>query len=93
MKRSQSFIKTIKETPADADSINASLLTRGSFVKKEMAGVYALLPLGFLVYKKIENIIRQEMDNIGGQEMFMNVLQPRELWDETGRWQEGKERA
>lgn len=91
MKRSQSFIKTLKETPADADSANANYLVRGNFVEKQMAGVYAYLPLGYKVLKKVENIIREEMNAIDGQEMLMNVLQPREIWDKTGRWQEGKE--
>jgi prolyl-tRNA synthetase len=86
MKRSGVLIKTQKETPSDADSINASLLTRAGFIQKEMAGVYALLPLGLRVYKKIENIIREEMDAIGGQELLLNVLQPKALWEETGRW-------
>lgn len=88
MKQSKLFFKTRKETPADADSINASYLIRAGFVEKHMAGVYALLPLGFRVFKKIENIIREEMDKIGGQEILMNVLQPKELWDETGRFEE-----
>lgn len=91
MKLSKFFLKTLKELPRDADSINASFLTRGGYVQKNIAGVYALLPLGFRVYKKIEEIIRQEMNAIGGQEIMMNVLAPRELWKETGRWQETKD--
>lgn len=88
MKQSQLFCKTFKEVPSDADSINASYLVRAGFVEKHMAGVYALLPLGKKVYNKIEQIIIEEMDAIGGQEILMNVLQPKELWDETGRWKE-----
>lgn len=88
MKASKYFFKTLKELPRDADSINASFLTRGGYVQKNMAGVYALLPLGLKIYRKIEQIIRREMDEIGGQEIMMNILQPKELWDETGRWQE-----
>lgn len=87
MKQSQLFFKTRKETPADADSINASYLIRASFVEKQMAGVYALLPLGLKIARKIESIVREEIGNIGGQEILMNVLQPKELWDETGRWE------
>jgi len=87
MKQSQLFFKTRKETPADADSINASYFVRAGFVHKHMAGVYALLPLGLRVVKKIENIVREEMNKVGGQEILMNVLQPRELWDETDRWE------
>lgn len=86
MRQSQLFMKTRKEVPADADSINASYLVRAGFVHKHMAGSYALLPLGLRVYKKIERIIKEEMDAIGGQEILMNVLQPKELWEETGRW-------
>jgi prolyl-tRNA synthetase len=86
MKRSETLIKTQKEIPADADSINASLLTRGGFIQKEMAGVYALLPLGLRVYRKVENIIREEMNAVDGQELLMNVLQPKALWEESGRW-------
>lgn len=85
MKLSQMFFKTQKETPADADSINASYFVRASMVQKQMAGVYAFLPLGYRVYKKVENIICEEMNKIGGQEILMNALQPKELWDETGR--------
>jgi len=85
MKQSQLFFKTRKEVPADADSINASYLIRAGFVEKQMAGVYSILPLGFRSLKKIENIVREEMNKIGGQEILMNVLQPKELWDETGR--------
>lgn len=85
MKQSQLFFKTRKETPADADSINASYLIRACFVQKQMAGVYALLPLGYRVADKIKQIIREEMNKIGGQEILMNVLQSKELWDETGR--------
>lgn len=91
MKQSLLFFKSLKETPGDADSINATYLTRASFIDKQMAGVYSLLPLGFRVYKKIENIIREEMNKIGGQEILMNVLQSKSLWDETGRWEEMKD--
>jgi len=91
MKRSEQLTKTLKETPADSDSINATFLTRGGFVKKNIAGVYALLPLGMNVYQKIENIIREEMNNINGQELLMNVIQSKDLWQETGRWDEMKE--
>jgi len=87
MKLSQLFMKTRKEVPADADSINASYLIRAGFAEKYMAGVYALLPLGLRVLRKIENIVREEMNAIGGQEILMNVLQPRETWEETGRWE------
>jgi len=91
MKASNFLIKTQKELPRDADSVNASFLVRAGYVQKQMAGVYALLPLGLRVYRKIEEIIREEMNNIGGQELLMNALQPKELWEETGRWEEIKD--
>jgi len=88
MKATKLFFKTRKESPKDADSINANVLVRGGYVQKHMAGVYGLLPLGLKVYRKIENIVREGMNSIDGQEIIMNVLQPRELWDETGRFSE-----
>jgi prolyl-tRNA synthetase len=86
MKQSQFFCKTLKEAPKDEKSINAKLLTRGGFIYKEMAGAYTYLPLGLRVLRKIENIIREEMNNIGGEEMLMTIFQPKKLWEETGRW-------
>lgn len=88
MKATKLFFKTQKESPKDADSINANVLIRGGYVEKHMAGVYGLLPLGLSVYRKIENIIREGMTLVSGQEILMNVLQPKELWDETGRFSE-----
>lgn len=87
MKQSQLFFKTRKEVPADADSINASYLIRAGFADKYFAGVYSLLPLGMRVVTKIEQIIREEMNAVDGQEILMNVLQPKEIWEETGRWE------
>ncbi len=86
MLQSQLFTKTKKEAPRDEESINAQLLIRAGFVDKLMAGVYTFLPLGWRVMKKIENIIREEMNVIGGQEIFMPALQPKENWMTTGRW-------
>ena len=87
MLQSQLFTKTIKQAPKDEKSINAQLLIRAGFVDKLMAGVYSYLPLGLRVLKKIENIIREEMNNISGQEVFMPVLHPKEIWQKTERWQ------
>ncbi|OHA71021.1 MAG: hypothetical protein A3H01_01075 [Candidatus Wildermuthbacteria bacterium RIFCSPLOWO2_12_FULL_40_9] len=87
MRQSILFTKTIKESPKDEKSVNARLLVRAGFVDKLMAGVYSFLPLGFLVLKKIENIIREEMNSIGGQEILMPTLQPRANWMTTGRWE------
>lgn len=86
MKQSQLFTKTQKNAPKDEMSLNAQLLIRGGFVDKLMAGVYTILPLGLRVMKKIEQIIREEMNAIGGQEVFMPSLHPKENWDITGRW-------
>mgnify|MGYP001609770033 CR=1 FL=1 len=87
MRQSELFTKTRKEIPKDEDSINAQLLIRAGFVDKVMAGVYTFLPLGLRVFKKIENIIREEMIAIGGQEILMPSLQPKENWEKTGRWE------
>lgn len=86
MKRSQMFIKTSKNAPSDEVSKNAQLLIRAGFVSKEMAGVYAYLPLGLKVREKITQIVREEMDKIGGQELIMTNLQPKEAWEITSRW-------
>lgn len=86
MRISKLFTKTIREVPSDEKSINAKLLIQGGFIYKEMAGVYNYLPLGFRALKKIENIIREEMNNIGGQEILMTTLQSSEVWKKSGRW-------
>jgi len=86
MRQSELFTKTRREISKDEDSINAQLLIRAGFVDKLMAGVYTFLPLGLKVFKKIENIIREEMVAIGGQEILMPSLQPKENWEKTGRW-------
>lgn len=86
MKQSQLFTKTKKESSADEVSLNAELLIKAGFINKEMAGVYSYLPLGLRVIKKIENIIREEMDKIGGQEMRTSVLQNKEIWEKSNRW-------
>ena len=89
MLQSKFFHKTVKDAPGEEASINARLLLRGGFIYKEMAGVWTFLPLGLRVLKKIENIVREEMNKIGGQEMLMSVLQPKSLWEETHRWSDG----
>ena len=86
MRQSRLFTKTRKEAPADEVSKNAELLIRGGFIHKEMAGVYSYLPLGLRVLKKIENIIREEMNKVGGQEILMSALQNPELSKKTNRW-------
>ena len=74
MKLSQLFTKTLREAPADEEAINAKLLIRGGFVFKNSAGVYSFLPLGWRVLNKVADIIRGEMNAIGGQELFMPAL-------------------
>lgn len=90
MRRSQLFIKTRKDAPADETAKNAQLLIRAGFVHKEMAGVYAYSPLGLKVLENIKAIVREEMDSIGGQEVAMTVLQPRDLFEKTDRWDDAK---
>lgn len=86
MRQSELFGKTIYEVPKDEVSKNAQLLIRGGFVDKLMAGVYYYLPLGRRVLAKVENIIREEMESVGGQEILMSALQKKEDWVKTGRW-------
>jgi prolyl-tRNA synthetase len=86
MKYSHLFGKTTRNVPKDEVSINAELLTKAGFIYKVMAGVYAYTPLGFKVLDNIKQIVRQEMDAIGGQELIMSSLQPREIWESTTRW-------
>jgi prolyl-tRNA synthetase len=86
MRQSKLFTKTRKEAPKDEVSKNAQLLIRAGFIHKSMAGVYSFLPLGKRVIDKIANIIREEMDAIGGQEMQSATLQKKETWEKTDRW-------
>lgn len=86
MRQSQLFTKTRKDAPKDEVAKNAQLLIRGGFIHKEMAGVYSFLPLGLRVLEKINTIVRDEMNAIGGQELLMSVLQSKELWEKTDRW-------
>ena len=86
MKQSQLFTKTRKEAPADEQAKNAELLIKAGFIHKEMAGVYSFLPLGLRVIKKIEEIIREEMNAIGGVETRTSVFQTKEVWEKSNRW-------
>lgn len=86
MKVSQLFTKTSKTVPADETARNAQLLIQAGYVHKEMAGVYAYMPLGLRVLENIKQIVREEMNAVGGQEIMMTTLQPRELWEKTNRW-------
>ncbi|TSD04487.1 MAG: prolyl-tRNA synthetase [Parcubacteria group bacterium Greene0714_36] len=86
MRQSRLFGKTLREDPKDEVAANARLLERGGFVYKSMAGVYEYLPLGLRVLERINTIIREEMNAIGGQEMLLSALQPKERWEKSGRW-------
>lgn len=86
MRQSKIFIKTRREAPADETAKNAQLLIRAGYIHKEMAGVYSYLPLGLMVIKKIEGIIREEMNKIGGLEMKTSVLQSKDVWERSNRW-------
>lgn len=77
MRYSQSFIKTFKETPREAENPSSALLFRGGFIDQETSGIYSLLPLGWKVIQKISQIIREEMDAIDGQEILMPAIQPK----------------
>jgi prolyl-tRNA synthetase len=85
MRFSELFGKTLRQAPAEADSVSHQLLLRAGMIAQEAAGIYSYLPLGWRVLRKIENIIREEMDKAGGQELMLPVLQPFELWQQSGR--------
>src|SRR3989344_4710438 len=87
MRQSQLFSKTRKETPRDETAKNAILLTRAGYISKELAGVYSYLPLGLRVIKKIENIIREEINKLGALEVLLPALQSKESWLATDRWE------
>jgi prolyl-tRNA synthetase len=88
MRYSRAFIPTLKEVPADAQVASHIYLVRGGFIRRLSAGVYNLLPLGWRVVRKIEQIVREEMDRSGAQELLMPSVIPAELWKESGRWDE-----
>ncbi len=86
MKQSILFYRSAKEPPKNAEIISHQLLVRGSFIDQLSAGIWTLMPLGLKVFSKIENIIREEMNRISGQEVFLPTLQPKELWERSERW-------
>ena len=87
MKASQSFLATLKEAPSDAEVASHKLMVRAGLIRKLSAGVYNYLPLGLRSIRKVENIIREEMNRAGAIELLMPMIQPAELWQETGRWE------
>ena len=86
MRLSQAFGKTLREAPADAEMISHQLLIRGNFVRPLGAGIYTYMPFGYRVLRKIWAILAEEMDAIGGQEMWMPNIHPAATWQATGRW-------
>ena len=88
MRTSNFLIATQKETPADAEVISHQLMLRAGLIRKLASGLYNWLPMGLRVLRKVENIVREEMDRSGAQELLMPVVQPAELWEESGRWQQ-----
>src|SRR5947199_4870944 len=80
------FGRTVREAPSDAETPSHKLLVRGGFVRRVSAGIYAWLPLGLRVLKRVEQIVREEMDRAGAVELLMPILQPGDLWKRSGRW-------
>jgi len=92
MRLSRAFVPTLKEDPADAELVSHKLMVRSGMLRKLAAGIYTLLPLGWRVTRKVAQIVREEMDRAGCQELLLPILMPAELWQETGRWEKyGKE--
>jgi len=87
LRSSQLFYPTLREVPSEAEIISHQLLLRAGFIRKASGGVYTYLPLAYRVIKKIENIVREEIDRAGGQEVLMPIMQPAELWQKSGRWE------
>src|SRR6478609_4750878 len=87
MRASQFFVSTLKEAPADAEVVSHQLMVRAGFIKRLSAGIYTYMPMGLRVIRKIENIVREEMNRAGAVELLMPVVQPAELWQESGRFQ------
>ena len=88
MRLSQYPINTMKETPAEAEVISHQLMLRAGLIRRASAGLYSWLPMGLRVLRKVERIVREEMDRAGALELVMPVVQPAELWQESGRWSE-----
>jgi len=88
MRASRFLIATLKETPSDAVAISHQLMLRAGLIRQLASGLYTWLPLGLRVLRKVESIVREEMDAAGAQEVLMPVVQPAELWEESGRWEQ-----
>ena len=88
MRFSQSLLPTLKETPAEAEVISHRLMLRAGFIKKLTSGVYTYLPYGLAAIRRVENIVREEMNRAGAQELLMPMVQPADLWQESGRYKD-----
>ena len=86
MRMSQIFSRTLREAPANTESVGYALMVRAGFIRQLGAGIFSLLPLGLRSVRKIEAIIREEMDALGGQEILMPLVNPADIWKETGRY-------
>src|SRR5271156_853507 len=86
MRLKRYLVPTLREAPSDADNASAAWMLRAGMIRKVASGIYEWLPLGWRALKKVEAIVREEMDRVGGQEVMLPVIQPKELWEETGRW-------
>ena len=87
MRTSQYLISTVKETPSDAEVVSHQLMLRAGMIRKAASGLYSWLPLGLRALRKVERIVREEMDKSGALEVLMPAIQPAELWQESGRWE------
>ena len=88
MKASQFFISTLKEAPAEAEIISHQLMIRSGMIKRVGSGIYTLMPMGLRSVRKVEQIVREEMNRAGAMELLMPAVQPAELWQESGRWEQ-----
>src|SRR5690242_9410909 len=86
MRASQFFLSTLKEPPAEAEVVSQKLMLRAGMIKRLAAGIYTWMPLGLRVLRKVEAVVREEMNRAGAIELLMPVIQPAELWQESGRW-------
>ncbi|MCU0581676.1 MAG: proline--tRNA ligase, partial [Syntrophales bacterium] len=86
MRYSNLFLPTVKEVPSDAEIASHQLMIRAGMIRKLTSGIYSYLPLGLKTVRKVEQIVREEMNRAGAQEVFLPMVQPAELWQESGRW-------
>ena len=87
MKMSKMYMPTLRETPSEAEIPSHKFLLRAGMIRRLVSGIYSYLPLGYRVIRKVEEVVREEMDAAGSQELLMSAIQPRELWEASGRWE------